>query len=235
MTPKRIQVVHVNKGNDKSVIAQSTHDAATGPMTCSKAKSTSSLSTKQTSESACLLKLVRTHDEHQPLITLAFLGAKSHSPHSRGKLSLALRDFGDKSLCFVIDANSSTGSHSGSPIGMSKEENYSNRSDSFTSPFSMTMPVMTIGTTSAEEQLVEMACAIAKLTKTVEEKDMQIASLINKVEAQVQNMGESSQGLNHLPNVASPLDDAPHTYRIMQVERQTAESALVASLSVQQL
>ena len=65
---------------------------------------------------------------------------------------------------------------------MSKEENYSNRSDPFTSPFSMTMLVMETGTTSVDEQLVEMACAITKLTKTVEEKDMQIASLINKVE-----------------------------------------------------
>ena len=80
-----------------------------------------------------------------------------------------------------------------------------------------------------------MARTIAKLTKTVEEKDMQIVSFINKVEAQIQNMGESSQGLNHILNVASPLDDAPHTYRTMQVERQTAESASVASLSVQQL
>ena len=67
----------------------------------------------------------------------------------------------------------------------------------------MTMSVTAAGTTSIEEQLAKMARAIAKLTKTVEEKDMQIASLINKVEAQVQNMGESSQGLNHLSNVAS--------------------------------
>ena len=74
---------------------------------------------------------------------------------------------------------------------------------------------MTTGTTFVEEQLAEMACAIVKLTKTIEEKDMQIVSLINKVEAQVQNTGESCQGLNHLPNVASPLDDAPHTYRTM--------------------
>ena len=66
---------------------------------------------------------------------------------------------------------------------MSKEENYSNRSDSFTSPFSMTMPVMTTGTTSVEKQLTEMTRTIAKLTKTVEEKDMQIAFLINMVEA----------------------------------------------------
>ena len=48
---------------------------------------------------------------------------------------------------------------------------------------SMTIPVMATDTTFVEEQLAEMARVIAKLTKTVEEKDMQIASLINKVEA----------------------------------------------------
>ena len=79
----------------------------------------------------------------------------------------------------------------------------------------MTMSVMATDTTSVEEQLAEMARTIAKLTKTVDEKDMQIASLINKVETQVQNAGESSHGLNHLPNVASPLDNVPHTYKTM--------------------
>ena len=79
----------------------------------------------------------------------------------------------------------------------------------------MTIPVMTTGTTSVEEQLAEMVHAITKITKMVEEKDMQIAFLINKVEAQVQNTGESSHELNHPSNVASPLDDAPHTYRTM--------------------
>ena len=64
---------------------------------------------------------------------------------------------------------------------------------------------------------------------------MHIASLTNKVETQVHNAGESSHGLNHPPNVASPLDDAPHTYKIMQGERQMTESASMASLSVQQL
>ena len=97
------------------------------------------------------------------------------------------------------------------------------------------MPVMATGTTSVEEQLVEMVRAIAKLTKMVDEKDMQITSLINKVEAQVQNTGESSHGLNHSSNVASPLDDAPHMYRTMLGERQTMESASMASLSIQQL
>ena len=47
----------------------------------------------------------------------------------------------------------------------------------------MTMPVMKTGTTSVEKQLTEMTRTIAKLTKTAEEKDMQIAFLINMVEA----------------------------------------------------
>ena len=55
----------------------------------------------------------------------------------------------------------------------------------------MTMSIMSTNTTSVKEQLTEMARAIAKLTKTIEEKDTQTASLINKVEAQVQNMSES--------------------------------------------
>ena len=91
-------------------------------MTRRKAKSTSSLSTKQTSESVCLLKQVRTHDEHQPLITLVPLGAKSHSSCSRGKLPSTLQDFRDKSPSSVTDANSITDSYFESPTGMSNEE-----------------------------------------------------------------------------------------------------------------
>ena len=113
-------------------------------MTLSKAKLTFSLSTKQTSESAYLLKSVRMRDKHQPLITLVSLGVKSHSPRSRRKLPSTLKDFGDKSPCSITDANSSTDSHFGLLTGMSNEENYSNVSDSFISPFLMTMLLKTV-------------------------------------------------------------------------------------------
>ena len=131
--------------------------------------------------------------------------------------------------------HSSIDSHSKSLNGMSKKENYFNCFDSFTSPFLMTMPIMATGTTSVEGQLAETTLVIAKLTTTVEEKDMQIVSLINKVETQVHNTNESIQGLNHLSNVTSPLNDAPRSSRIMQVGKQMIESASVASLSVQEL
>ena len=126
MESKRTQVVHVNKGSDTIVIVQSTHNTATGPMTHSKTKSTSSLSTKQISKPAYLLKPVRTCDENQAFITLASFRAKSHSSRSKGKLHLALKDFGDKSPYSITDANSSTDSHFRSPTKMLKMENFSN-------------------------------------------------------------------------------------------------------------
>ena len=42
---------------------------------------------------------------------------------------------------------------------------------------------MTTRTTFVKKQLVEMTLVIAKLTKTIEEKDLEIVSLVNKVEA----------------------------------------------------
>ncbi|KAM1242418.1 hypothetical protein ACFX2G_034771 [Malus domestica] len=49
---------------------------------------------------------------------------------------------------------------------------------------SATIQVMTIGVTSIDKQLAQMNEAIARLTRTVEEKDLQIAALVNRLEAQ---------------------------------------------------
>ncbi|KAM1554185.1 hypothetical protein TB1_006313 [Malus domestica] len=43
---------------------------------------------------------------------------------------------------------------------------------------------MTTGATSINEQLAQMNEVIARLTRTVEEKDLQIAALVNRLEAQ---------------------------------------------------
>ncbi|KAM1232688.1 hypothetical protein ACFX13_002532 [Malus domestica] len=43
--------------------------------------------------------------------------------------------------------------------------------------------VMTIGVTSIKEQLAQMNEAIARLTQIVEEKDLQIAALVNQLDA----------------------------------------------------
>ncbi|CAL5443782.1 unnamed protein product [Camellia sinensis] len=63
------------------------------------------------------------------------------------------------------------------------------------------MQVMTTGTTLVEEQLATMARAIEKLTKTIEKKGLQIASLMNKLEAQ--NVGKTSQDNSHPPGFTS--------------------------------
>lgn len=150
MTSKRTQVAYVNKDNDKIVIAQLTYNIAIGPMTHSKVKSTSTLSTKQISEPTCLLKLMRMRDKHQSFIALILLGAKGHNPHSREKLPSTLKDSGDKSPYSVIDTNYSTGSCSRSPTRMLKEDTYPNHSESFTSHFLMIMLIVATITISIE-------------------------------------------------------------------------------------
>ena len=47
-----------------------------------------------------------------------------------------------------------------------------NNSDSFTTSLSMTMSVMTRGTTFVEKQLAKITHVIVKLTKTVNEKKL---------------------------------------------------------------
>ena len=61
------------------------------------------------------------------------------------------------------------------------------------------MQVMTSGTTSMEKQLATIARAIDKLTKTMEEKDLQIATLMNKLETW--NVDEASQDNSHPPGL----------------------------------
>ncbi|KAM1151822.1 hypothetical protein ACFX19_035100 [Malus domestica] len=54
--------------------------------------------------------------------------------------------------------------------------------DSSSSSHPVAIQVMTIGATSIEEQLAQMSESIARLTRTMEEKDLQIATLVNRVE-----------------------------------------------------
>ena len=66
---------------------------------------------------------------------------------------------------------------------MSRENELSICFDSLTSSFLVTMLVMSIDITSANEQIDEMTHIIAKLTKTIKEKNLPIASLVNRIEA----------------------------------------------------
>ena len=75
-----------------------------------------------------------------------------------------------------------------------------------------------------------MGCAISKLTKTVEEKDLQIANLMNKLE--VQNQGESSNGQSQTYQHTS---QGAHTSSPKKANSHQGSSIFIASLSFQQL
>ncbi|KAI5317281.1 hypothetical protein L3X38_036988 [Prunus dulcis] len=79
----------------------------------------------------------------------------------------------------VSDADSSTGSYHGSPPN---DQQKKIASASVGESYSMAMQVMVTGAMSIEEQLAHMSEAVTKLSKMVEEKDVQIASLINQWE-----------------------------------------------------
>ena len=85
---------------------------------------------------------------------------------------------------------------------------------------STAMQVMTTGATSIEEQLAQMNEAIAKLTQTVEEKDLQIAALVNRLEKENNKEGGGEE-------------EEPPTQEIEEKPEQA--TALMGSLSIQQL
>ncbi|KAM2711782.1 hypothetical protein EV1_031863 [Malus domestica] len=86
---------------------------------------------------------------------------------------------------------------------------------------SSAMQVMTIGATSIDEQLAQMNEAIARLTRTVEEKDLQIAALVSRLEPQDDD--------NPNPEEEPPVENID-----VKPEPDQA-AALMGSLSIQQL
>ena len=66
---------------------------------------------------------------------------------------------------------------------------------SFSPSYIKAMPVMMTNTSTMEEKMVEMEQRVTLLTKALEEKDVKIATLMNKLE--LQDSSESSLGLEH--------------------------------------
>ncbi|KAH7863965.1 hypothetical protein Vadar_024075 [Vaccinium darrowii] len=190
MTSKKIQVAQINKKLTKNVaLATNNSSASTGSLTRSKARA-KVIPTNQGVAPKVL------QSKYQPVATLL---TKKKDEEGSQKLPSNAENSVSGSLsprppCSVSDANSSTGSHSGSSPSPPKRLELSGRSNS---SYSMGMQVMTTGATTVEEQLATMAHTIEKLTKTVEDKDLQIASLMNKLEAQ--KVGETSQDNSHPP------------------------------------
>ncbi|KAM1078427.1 hypothetical protein ACFX19_026101 [Malus domestica] len=97
---------------------------------------------------------------------------------------------------------------------------------------SSTMQVMTTGATSIDEQLAQMNEAIARLTRTVEEKDLQIAALVNRLEAQD---GEKPDPENDPLKEGVGEEEEPQMEKIDVKPEPDQAAALTGSLSIQLL
>ena len=95
---------------------------------------------------------------------------------------------------------------------------------------STSMQVMTIGAASMEEQLAQMNEAIAKLTRTVKEKDLQIAKLVNQLDAQHDMKVDPK--VDPLKNEEKE-DEKPLIEKVE--EKPDQATTLMGSLSIQQL
>ncbi|KAK2986002.1 hypothetical protein RJ640_026392 [Escallonia rubra] len=136
------------------------------------------------------------------------------------------------SFQYASDADSSTGSQSGSSPGSPKHLVSSPRSESHTFAPPVTMQVMMTGSMSIEEQLATMSRAFEKLTKTVEEKDFQIATLMNKLELQA-NEESNRDEVNETSKKGGA--NGRHDESTFDGIEKEDRSNSVASLSVQQL
>ncbi|TQE09444.1 hypothetical protein C1H46_004937 [Malus baccata] len=97
---------------------------------------------------------------------------------------------------------------------------------------SSAMQVMITGATSIDKQLAQMNEAITKLTRTVEEKDLQIAALVNRLEA---HDGEKpNPKIDHLKK-EDDEEDEPILEKAEEKLKLDQTTALMGSLSVKQL
>ncbi|KAK2970518.1 hypothetical protein RJ640_001723 [Escallonia rubra] len=136
------------------------------------------------------------------------------------------------SFQYASDVDSSTGSQSGSSPESPKHLVSSPRSESHTFAPPVTMQVMMTGSMSIEEQLATMSRAFEKLTKTVEEKDFQIATLMNKLELQA-NEESNRDEVNETSKKGGA--NGRHDESTFDGIEKEDRSNSVASLSVQQL
>ncbi|KAM1182037.1 hypothetical protein ACFX19_000587 [Malus domestica] len=94
------------------------------------------------------------------------------------------------------------------------------------------MQVMTNGATSIDEQLAHMNEAIARLTRIVEEKDQQIAALVNQLDVKLDVKIEQGDDSVKKEN---DEDEEPPVEKIDVKPEPGQAAALMRSLSIQQL
>uniref|UniRef100_A0A2N9HH26 Uncharacterized protein n=1 Tax=Fagus sylvatica TaxID=28930 RepID=A0A2N9HH26_FAGSY len=215
---------HIPKTTTKNVGGSTSSSTSTGPMTRNRSKAMGLPTAQRTAGETSTRNLTKAQPQPKTVISLDTLGAGRRTSKSVGDTPLVSEDStarGNSSYS-APDAESSTDSQSGSSPGSPRRATTSAFSED--SSRTIAMPAMMTETAVVDERIVAMERAISKLTKTVEEKDLQIATLMNKLE--VHNHGESSNGPVHQ---RTPQDGHK------RVEDQHTNSTSIASLSVQQL
>ena len=179
---------------------------------------------------APMTKLVNASTQPKTFISLSTLGAGKHTIAKKENSTVPLEDLvtGSKSSYSALTTKSSTTSCLGSSPRSSQEVTSSIFSGS--SSHTIFMSAMMTETTTIDEKIAEMGRAIAKLTKTMEEKDLQIATLMNKLE--VQNQGEPSNGQSQ---TQQRMLQGAHRSSPKKADNHHESSTFIASLSVQQL
>ncbi|KAL0456508.1 UNVERIFIED_CONTAM: hypothetical protein Slati_0990000 [Sesamum latifolium] len=125
----------------------------------------------------------------------------------------------------IMDTTPSDGSNSASPTEINSK-----------SIFFIILPAMMTDTAAMEDQLAQMAQAIAKIQKIIEDKDLQIAQLMSdKEHINVEEPHDRHKHVsfsNHVEN-EKQVDKAPPTHDFVQ--KSTHSEMSIATLFVQQL
>ena len=161
-----------SKNIRKSVVDDSSADEYVGPITRSRSKAFDRL-------------------QPQPTISLDFLANREATT----KDSSASKDWQTSNE----SSPTKTFSINSSPVmrNLRSEVPLIHPVSSFSPSSIEVMPVMMTNTSTMEEKMAEMEQRVILLTKALEEKDVKIATLMNKLE--VQDSGESSLGPEHPP------------------------------------
>ncbi|KAM2078536.1 hypothetical protein COP1_024705 [Malus domestica] len=165
------------------------------------------------------------------------IGATTAPQHATSKLVL-LKEQGEHQKCESIIILTSLGAPKHAVEAHKMTSQSSQRRSSSASWMSkgnsriLVTQVMTIGVTSVEEQPTQMNEAIARLTQIMEEKDLQITTLVSRLEPQ--NGKNPDPDDDTLKRGAGEEDEPPVDKVDVKPEPYQA-AALMGSLSIQQL
>ena len=172
----------IPKNATKSVGGSTCSSTSIGPMTRNKAKAIRLLTSQEVEGKAPVTKLISAPAQPKTVISLNTLRTSKHTSSRRGDSAFALEDstIGSEYHYSTSDVGSSTPSQASSSQGSPREVTSSIFLEN--SSRMIAMAAMMMKTATIDEKIAEMGHAIAKLTKTVKEKDLQIAMLMNKLE-----------------------------------------------------